>query len=493
MKQTLILTLAFAFGTMQMACGSVDDNFNRKDEIETPEPTDPGSEPGPGEEIIAGAIYASPTGFASNKGTKESPLSIDAAITTIQPGGTIYLLGGEYILGSRLLLSKKGTQEKPFQIFAYPGENPVIDGRNLTNYSQVKLCVGIRIDGLYWHLKGLEITDCFGGGLWIIDGSYNTIEQCVSHHNGADGFIIGYGHRRPGEEDRNPALTNAAYNTFINCDAHHNFDWHTTTNGIGQNADGFNVKGMNGKGNKYIGCRAWCNSDDNYDFLDCSAPLQVINCYAFRAARWEDHREMYQKKTGKNLTQALFEGNGNGFKLGGGYDTPATCILGSRGVHIVRNSIAMENLRNGFDQNNHKYGAWIENCLGASNRINFRFLADVENGYGWYFRNNISMLLTQPAQYADAIQNVLFDDGNSWNDPALKTAGVLSDFVSLNLEDGIAPRQADGSLPDDFGRLTPGSRFIDKGVPTIAVSTGDFQYDPIPYKGSAPDLGAYEF
>jgi len=47
----------------------------------------------------------------------------------------------------------------------------------------------------------------------------------------------------------------------------------------------------------------------------------------------------------------------------------------------------------------------------------------------------------------------------------------------------MAPRQPDGSLPqNDFLRLRKNSKLINKGTEA-----------GFPYKGKAPDLGAFEF
>lgn len=57
-----------------------------------------------------------------------------------------------------------------------------------------------------------------------------------------------------------------------------------------------------------------------------------------------------------------------------------------------------------------------------------------------------------------------------------------ADFLSLDEKLLMAPRQADGSLPDiDFLKLAPSSDLIDAGV-TIGF----------PFKGKAPDLGCFE-
>jgi hypothetical protein len=57
------------------------------------------------------------------------------------------------------------------------------------------------------------------------------------------------------------------------------------------------------------------------------------------------------------------------------------------------------------------------------------------------------------------------------------------DFLSVDEALAEAVRQADGSLPNvDFMRLAAGSDLIDAGTDV-----------GLPYNGSAPDLGAFEY
>ena len=68
---------------------------------------------------------------------------------------------------------------------------------------------------------------------------------------------------------------------------------------------------------------------------------------------------------------------------------------------------------------------------------------------------------------------------NTWN---LGITCSDADFEGLNVADAIAPRNADGSLPETtLLRLASGSKLIDAGI--------DCGY---PYNGAAPDLGCYE-
>ncbi|MFE4967481.1 pectate lyase [Streptomyces sp. NPDC056660] len=95
-----------------------------------------------------------------------------------------------------------------------------------------------------------------------------------------------------------------------NLDSYGNYD----KAGHGQNADGIAIKFGSGTGNKVTGARLYDNSDDGLDLWQFSSPVTIEHSWAFGNGRnrWSD---------------AAFEGNGNGFKLGGGADK-----LGSRAV-----------------------------------------------------------------------------------------------------------------------------------------------------------------
>jgi MYXO-CTERM domain-containing protein len=72
------------------------------------------------------------------------------------------------------------------------------------------------------------------------------------------------------------------------------------------------------------------------------------------------------------------------------------------------------------------------------------------------------------------------DEFNSWTSAVQVTA---ADFMSMDKALALMPRQADGSLPNvPFMQLVAGSDLIDHG-----------QDVGLPFTGSAPDLGAYEF
>ena len=71
---------------------------------------------------------------------------------------------------------------------------------------------------------------------------------------------------------------------------------------------------------------------------------------------------------------------------------------------------------------------------------------------------------------------------NSW-DSELGLTLTDNDFLSLDDSMMTAPRNPDGSIPqNDFLKLAPGSAAIDKGVDI-----------GMPFVGAKPDLGAFEY
>lgn len=407
-------------------------------------------------------------------------------------GWTIYLRGGEYTLVKRLELNAIGTEAKPIRMLAYNGEKPVFECSGLTEAVWSRQGIVLR-EGCYWYLQGIEVTGAYNEGFRIVNGSHNTFDRCVAHHNGGSGFSMSFGHEKPGEPLPNPDGEKAAWNTFVNCDSYNNFDWWTVNGGVpaaGTNADGFAVKQGSGRGNRFIGCRAWNNSDDAWDLYECGHAVEMTDCWAWHTGHREDHVDMYADRTGGSLTEEVWAGDGNGFKMGGGCldISGRECRAYSKGTHLLRNCISFDNAKKGFDQNNHPMGAWIENCLSFGNGINFQFWKENTEGTGWVLRNNISMNGARKDQFKGL--TLLADDHNSWN---LGIKGKPADFVSLSAADAAAPRGADGSLPEHFGRLAAGSAFIDRGAPTETVRGDGFAREPIPYNGSAPDLGAYEY
>jgi hypothetical protein len=413
--------------------------------------------------ILATTYYVATVGQDSNDGTaSSSPLkTIPAAIEKFAPGDTIYVRAGAHSYDSTISLVKSGTPSALLCLFAYPAEKPVLDFSAQPYASANRAFL---ITGNYWHLKGLEICHAGDNGIKL-EGSYNVIEQCVFHHNGDGGIQLGFGHQTV-----NPDGTLCSYNQIINCDSYRNFDFDSK----GGDADGFACKMHNGKGNVFRGCRSWENSDDGWDLFETDWPVEITNCWTWHNGDRTLFDSVYQAKMGTKMSS--FSGNGNGFKLGGN-GTGGNSV----GTHVVRNCVAFESnygSKKGFDENSHKGGVVVHNCLSYNNGYNYMFEEDANSGFVNEFKNNVSFAKTAAMEYEFSPGTV--QANNSWN--LMGITANAADFKSLDVSLAKAPRRTNGDLPEnDFAKLVAGSDLIDKGIDV-----------GLPFTGLAPDLGAYE-
>ncbi len=386
------------------------------------------------ESLVAGAFYVSVTnGNDSNPGTLASPFkTISKGLSMISGGGMVYLRSGTYLQPTKLSLS--GTGGSPVvskRLWAYPGDTVTVDCTGNTSD-------GIGISGRYYHLKRLTVMKAGHNGI-NISGNTNVVEHCVVRDNGNTGLHL-TGSSAPGPSG----------NLILNCDAFLNYD-----PPIGGNADGFSAKWDIGPGNVFRGCRAWWNSDDGWDLWMGTNPVLIDQSWAFYNGTnyWND---------------PAFDGNGQGFKLGGNY-------IGA--PHRLMRSVAFRNESNGVDQNNNILGQTIDNNTSWANKARNFNLNHGTNTTPHVVRNNLSFAGTS----SDSWRSGTIFTNNSWqiiSSPAAGASDVLSTVESVALD----PRNPDGSIPDwPFLRPVPGGRLTDVGV-----NTGD------PFNGIAPDLGAFE-
>lgn len=389
-----------------------------------------------------GTISASKTYYVSRNGSANADgssvnaaMDLTSALAAVKAGELLLLEPGTYSVpytagkANTITLSKSGTASAPIRIVAANCGRAVIDF-SFPEQAWVQDSYGFHLTGSYWYFKGIEITRAGYQGVYVT-GKYNTFENCAFHNNRNTGLEINKG---------------GAYTTVINSDAYRNYDPKKN----GSMADGFGPKQTQGPGNKFIGCRAWENSDDGFDMFDSPEIVTVENSWAFR--------------NGVDVwNYGSFAGNGNGFKLGGN-----KVVARNR----ITNSVAFDNPLKGFDQNNNAGGLTVLNNTAYRNGINYGLGNPVSSGEKHYLRNNISLSGTVNVSNADA-------KNNSWDTGPL---AIAADFASLDLSLATARRNADGSLPvNNLFRLNSTSALIDKGV-----NVG------LPYLGSAPDLGAFE-
>jgi hypothetical protein len=378
-----------------------------------------------------GDIFVAPTGTDANPGTINSPTTLSAAITRIQPGQTIQMRGGTYNLSATITIARgnNGTASQPKNIFAFSGERPILNFSAQAFNSSNR---GLQLNGFFWHLRGLEVMGAGDNGLFI-GGNNNTIELCVTHHNRDSGLQLGR-HSSSAPESEWPAN-----NLILNCTSFDNFDPDN-----GEDADGFACKLTTGPGNVFRGCIAHHNIDDGWDLFtktDTGAigSVTIENCVSYNNGTLS---------TGSTTTDS----DGNGFKLGG--DDIAV-------NHVVRRSIAFGNKKHGFTFNSNPGSITMTNNTSWGNgEENIKFDEGTH-----IFTNNLSFQGTN----SDHTTGTDVSSTNCWwkNGVSVNAKGLLvsaADFVSLTPN---ITRNADGSINlGNFLRLAAGSDLINAGAPS---------------------------
>jgi len=317
---------------------------------------------------------------------------------TASPGDEIVARGGTYDMNSRWTVRNGGSDGNPIVIRAASGEIPKI------NFNTSGSDSGIQFRDPYVHFIGFEVANSSWKGVNTDGNAHDVVLERLDVH---DSRIWGI-------------MNNGCDNVvFRNCDSHHN-------TGNNENADGFNMTGPATNG-LIEGCRSWANGDDGYDFWVSENHL-IRDCWAWDNGRGSD-------------------GDGNGFKLGGGPN--------NGGKHRVERCVSFNNANRGFDWNTTDNPLEVVNCTAVDNSPNFRFSED-----GPYtLQNNIAV------GGVGSIAGGVDDQNNSWN---------------MGMDD-VAFRSRDPGS-DDFLRLPSDSECINAGV--------DIGVD---YDGDAPDLGAFEY
>ncbi|WP_422741415.1 cellulose-binding protein [Micromonospora sp. WMMD754] len=313
--------------------------------------TPPPSTPPPS----SGALYVAPTGTDGAAGTQANPTTLTSAIGRIAAGGTIWLRGGTYRYAQTVTIGQgnNGTSSARKNIFAYPGETPVL---NFSAQSEDPANRGLQIGGSYWHLRGLVVERAGDNGI-LLAGNNNIIERVVTRHNRDSGLQLS---RLVANAPRDQWPSN---NLVVSTESHDNVD------SDGEDADGFAPKLTVGPGNVFRYTVSHHNIDDGYDLYTKSdtgaiGPVTIESSLA------------YDNGTLSNGGQA---GNGdrNGFKLGGE----------DIGVnHTVRGNIAYRNGQHGFTYNRNLGAMTVSNNASIDNtERNFTF-----DGGSSVFRNNTS-------------------------------------------------------------------------------------------------------
>ncbi|NDV63657.1 right-handed parallel beta-helix repeat-containing protein [Bacteroides sp. 224] len=410
--------------------------------------------------------YIDPEGNDNNSGTEDAPFATLVKVQeVVAPGDIVYINEGTYSISpdqapmtttnSNLYhcvfhLNKSGETGKPISYIANPKNStrPVFD-LSLVKPKDQRVTV-FYVTGSNLYLKGFDVIGTQvtivghtqSEAFRIVKGANNNKYEDLKVH---DGMAIGF------------YLLGGSNNHILNCDAYNNYD-NVSDGSKGGNVDGFGAhissssvgEGV-GTGNVFEGCRAWYNSDDGFDLINCFEAVKIINCWAFL--------------NGYGGSKGVAAGDGTGFKAGGyGMSEDALPkVPAVIPVHEVTNSLAYYNRLRGFYANHHLGGLVFANNTAIASGVNFEMrnrelplvLPPVDvNGYEHAIKNNLSFSGARGSTFAiqwvnkgkSKLTNNSFDAGLDMKE---------TDFVSLDETELMAQRKSNGDLPDiSFGKLT---------------------------------------
>ena len=430
-----------------------------------------------GTAVFAKTYYVAPTGGSdSYAGTNIAQpwATWQKAFNTAQPGDTVYFRGGAWkgattapILDPTISHGHNGTHAHPICFFNYPGEKPVLDCSSYTATND-KIALGIQ-NVTYIKFRGLTVANCQQkvSGQWISGISVLTcgnlyFDQVSVTNTGGYGFWT------------------SGYDTLylVNCDSYNNVDY--LASDPGNRSDGFQIASGSEVGDYTLitGCRSWQNSDDGFE-INTEREVHFFNNWSFGNGRLvygngigvkigpsylsdiskrEFHNNVVADNKGFGISHNfLDEGppvasfyNNSIYKCSMGFnDDPGDWLCSSRGGHTVH--------RNNIVYNVTDYQCYLEACV---------YQPEVGPVYNTADHNTWTKLMVSPFCQVNPAYNV-----------------TAADFVSLDTTGMSGPRASDGSLPaTNFMKLVSGSDLIDTGVDV-----------GLPFNGSAPDLGAFEY
>ncbi|GAA3793123.1 hypothetical protein GCM10022403_028850 [Streptomyces coacervatus] len=354
----------------------------------------------------AGGVYLGLSGGGAQAATTTVTVSttaqLESAVKNAAAGAVIQVRGGTYYPSATLKSTASGTGSNRITLQAYGSEKVKIDGSKLPAGSWLT-----GIYGSYWTVQNLTFQNSPAQGFVVTSSTGGVFKNLVTANNGDSGFTL--------------RGDNTVNNLVQNLDSYGNYD----PSGHGQNADGIAIKFGSGTGNKVTGARLYNNSDDGLDLWQFSSPVTIEHSWSYGNGknRWND---------------SAFEGNGNGFKLGGG---------GVAVAHIVNNNAAWDNTLNGFTENSNT-GAIVLN----------RNTAYANTEAGFYFATGKARLARNLAVSdkggLDKLSSGTVSAANNW-DSGVGTPA----FKSTDATTAYGARKSDGSLPAT-AYLTTGSTTI---------------------------------
>ncbi len=456
---------------------------------------------------IGGDYYIAVYGDDNNPGTYEAPwATLQKAFDVALPGDTVYIRGGVYFSTSPAGIrpmdvqprGHSGTAGNPICYFNYPGENPIFDCilhcESIVNpYGDIyNSAIGLD-KAQFIHFRGLTIRNVFqcdpvkNAAIGATSCANLTFENIVIHNVSQRGYWYESG--AYGSFADNPVFE---YDTvrWINCDCYDLCD--TLSYEPGNHADAWKTIHYGGNYVLFQSCRAWNYSDDGFDCNNIDGATMIYDsCWVMSS----DKYLQFCRDNGSIM-------EGNGFKL-----TSPRTDLGNKVQVYFTNCIATKCVGYGFYNNLYlgNEGNWGNNARFFNNTAYNNYLGFYDRSGGNYpdsctslYVNNIAWDATSVQDNFDPLYEVFFvycnvaESHNTWDIVPYQWPGWVyddtvtisdDDFLSLDATQLTRPRKNGVHLPDiTFLNLAPGSDLIDAG-----------KFVGLPYAGSAPDIGAFEY
>ncbi len=130
-----------------------------------------------------------------------------STVSAASAGDKIYVKGGTYVFNSTISINNSGSAANKISILPIPDDSsrPLFDFSSMSENSSNR---GIKLNGDYWHIKGIDVKGAGDNGMFI-SGHYNTIEFMSFYENKDSGLQIGNG---------------GSNNKILNCDSYYNAD-----------------------------------------------------------------------------------------------------------------------------------------------------------------------------------------------------------------------------------------------------------------------------
>ena len=349
--------------------------------------------------VLCATYYVSPTGSDTAAGTLAAPYkSIQIAVDKAVAGDSILLRGGTYSPTKNIQIKKSGTSSARITLAAYQTEVPIVDGEALTG---TPAPVGGSIanadrgvlhveNAAYWTFKGIQFING-PYGVYAVGSNNNIFQQLVTRQNYETGFQL---------------QGDSANNQILYLDSYENRDPRKN----GESADGIGIKEGTGEGNLLKGARLWNNVDDGLDLWEFKSKITIVDTISWGNGvnRW-------------GFTD--FQGDGNGFKLGGGDAADKKAAN-----HQITNCIAFNNAAKGFTDNSQPGNFIIQRSTAWNNGdVGFNSKTAITT-----FTNNVAASniksTTNSAQVS--LSSAQKQTGNSWqgsktwNNAAFKSVDI---------------------------------------------------------------------